>query len=340
MKMKMKSFSLLAAMLVLGLFVSAGPSPKPLKVIFDTDMGNDVDDALALDLLYKYVEDGRIDLLGITSNKEELASVEYIDIMNNFYGFPDIPIGRITDGANCDRVNSYVSVVSKDKRYKRSHKDYTKLPESVDLMRRLLAEAEDGSVAIVAVGFSTNLSRLLASKPDGYSALDGRELVRRKVKGLYMMAGDFTPKPIRPEYNIRIDRAAAQDVFRNWPTPVVTSPWEVGEEVLYPCESILNDFKYAVPHPMVEAYKVYKPMPYDRQTWDVTTVLYAVEPDAGYFGTSGPGRIVVTDGSQTLFEADPDGNRSYLTITPEQSRRVRDYFIRMITRVPRVYGGK
>ena len=55
----------------------------PVKVIFDTDMGNDIDDALALDMLYKYADEGRITLLGITSNKEEHpASVEYIDILS------------------------------------------------------------------------------------------------------------------------------------------------------------------------------------------------------------------------------------------------------------------
>ena len=59
----------------------------PVKVIFDTDMGNDIDDALALDMLYKYADEGRITLLGITSNREEHpASVEYIDILNTFYG--------------------------------------------------------------------------------------------------------------------------------------------------------------------------------------------------------------------------------------------------------------
>lgn len=71
----------------------------PVKVIFDTDMGNDIDDALALDMLYKYADEGRITLLGITSNKEEHpASVEYIDILNTFYGYPDIPVGRIREG--------------------------------------------------------------------------------------------------------------------------------------------------------------------------------------------------------------------------------------------------
>ena len=37
--------------------------PAPINLIFETDLGNDVDDAMALDLLYKYVESGKINLI-------------------------------------------------------------------------------------------------------------------------------------------------------------------------------------------------------------------------------------------------------------------------------------
>ena len=33
------------------------------RIIFETDMGNDIDDALALDVICKYMDDGKIDLL-------------------------------------------------------------------------------------------------------------------------------------------------------------------------------------------------------------------------------------------------------------------------------------
>ena len=50
------------------------------------------------------------------------------------------------------------------------------------LLRRVLAAQADGSVAIVQVGFSTNMARLLGSKPDVASPLDGKTLVQRKVR--------------------------------------------------------------------------------------------------------------------------------------------------------------
>ena len=45
-------------------------TPNVPKIILETDIGNDVDDALALDMLYKYLDAGDIDLLGNTINKE------------------------------------------------------------------------------------------------------------------------------------------------------------------------------------------------------------------------------------------------------------------------------
>src|SRR5690606_33897603 len=125
------------------------------------------------------------------------------------------------------------------------------IPESVDVMRRILQQQTDHAVVIVAVGFSSNLSRLLDSKPDDISPLTGRELVAKKVKYLCMMAGDFRPERKHSEYNVRLDKKSAQNVFKNWPTKIVTSPFEVGLDIKYPGSSIAKDFTYAKSHPLV-----------------------------------------------------------------------------------------
>ena len=58
-------------------------SAGSLKVIFETDMGNDIDDALALDMLYKYSDLGKINLLGVSSNKDDRYSAEFIDVLKH-----------------------------------------------------------------------------------------------------------------------------------------------------------------------------------------------------------------------------------------------------------------
>lgn len=312
----------------------------PMAVIIETDLGNDVDDALALDLLYKYQDAGKIRLLAVNLNKEGQAPAEYADILNTWYGYPDIPVGIIREGADCeeDAVNYAKAVVDlKDSLgnplFARSHPDYDNYPEAVTLYRKLLAEEPDNSVVIASVGFSTNLIRLLETPADEFSELTGKELVEKKVKLLVTMAGCFSD-PNLHEYNVVKDIPAAKVIFGEWPTPVVTSPFEVGIQVNYPATSIENDFGWTPAHPVVEAYKAYLPMPYDRPTWDPTAVLYAVE-GGDWFTVSEPGRIIVTDEGSTLFEADEAGTRRYLSVTEDQAKAILDHFVEVITSEPR-----
>ena len=337
-----KLFVILAAAVLL--LPACGKKPAaeaPLAVIMETDLGNDVDDALALDLLYKYMDAGKIRLLAVNLNKNGDAPAEYADILNTWYGYPDIPIGIIRDGADCETdaaVNYAKAVVDlKDADgnplFARSHPGYADYPEAVTLYRKLLAAEPDASVVIASVGFSTNLIRLLETPADDISPLNGKELVAKKVKLLVTMAGCMD-NPKTHEYNVVKDIPAAKVIFEQWPTPVVTSPFEVGVQIRYPATSIENDFAWAGPHPVVEAYKAYLPMPYDRPTWDPTAVLYAVE-GGDWFTVSPAGRIEVTEEGSTLFTEDPEGTRRYLAVTPEQGETILKHFVEVITSQPK-----
>ncbi len=309
------------------------------KIIFETDIGNDVDDALALDMLYKYLDAGDIELLAIMINKEGVYPLEFTDIMNTWYGYPKIPIGIIYNGADSehDAINfakcvSLMENESGEPLFQRSLNDYTELPEAHVLYREVLAQQPDNSVTIVSVGFSTNLARLLDTPPDDFSPLTGKELVAKKVKLLCTMAGCFN-NPELYEYNVAKDIPAAKKVFDEWPTKLVTSPFEVGIAINYPATSIENDFDWAPVHPMVEAYKCYLEMPYDRPTWDLTSVLYSVEGPS-YFDISGPGEIEVSDKGATTFTADKEGDRYYLKVDSVQAEHIKNHFIQLISEPP------
>ena len=311
----------------------------PIDLIMETDIGNDVDDALAMDLLYKYSDAGLINLKAVCINKEGTAPAEFTDILNTWYGYPDIPIGIVRDGADCetDAINYAKAVVNlKDatgaQLFVRSRNGYDDLPEAPVLYRKLLASSADSSVTIASVGFSTNLARLLETTADEYSELSGKDLVARKVKLLVTMAGNFEDSS-NHEYNVMKDIPAAKKIFEEWPTPIVTSPFELGIKVQYPATSIENDFGWAGPHPVVEAYKAYMKMPYDRPTWDPTAVLYAVEGES-WFNISEPGYISVTDEGSTLFTPDENGTRRYLYVDEAQAEAIRDHFVKVISSVP------
>lgn len=310
---------------------------EPIKIILETDIGNDVDDALALGLAYNYLNAGKIDLLAVCINKEGTAPGEFTDIMNTYYGHPEIPIGIIKEGADCetDAVNYAKAVVDMKNEdgtpaFKRSISEYGALPEAHKLYRKILAEQEDNSVVIVSVGFSTNLIKLLATEGDEFSPLGGKELVAKKVKRLITMAGDFENPDIH-EYNVWKDIPAAKIIFEQWPTPVVTSPFELGIQTCYPATSIENDF--APLNPIVEAYKSYLPMPYDRPMWDPTALMYAVE-GAEWFTVSPVGNITVTDEGSTLFCEDAQGDRQYISVNAEQAKAIVDHFVELIPAVP------
>ncbi|MDD4922958.1 MAG: nucleoside hydrolase, partial [Bacteroidales bacterium] len=192
------------------------------------------------------------------------------------------------------------------------------------------------SVTIVSVGFSTNLVRLLRSAPDQYSALNGKDLIAKKVKFLSVMAGSFRENPAA-EFNVVRDIPSAKALAEEWPGQVVYTPLEAGLAVTYPATSIQNDFAWATFHPLVEAYKQYKPMPYDRPCWDPIALLYVMDSSSKFFTHSGWGKVAVDEKGHTLFSPDVNGNRQYITLTTDQAAAIRSYFIEQVTRVPKFH---
>ena len=315
---------------------SAGMRAERINIIFETDMGNDVDDAMAIDMLYKYNRQGRINLMAVMLNKEGEFPPKYIDLLNTRYGQKRIPIGlsprddkSIVGGANYTQIVCEMQDEKGKPLYKRSIKDYSQLLPAVTLYRKLLAKAADSSVTIVSVGFSTNLALLLDTKADEYSPLTGKELIARKVKRLVVMAGHIE-NPKHAEYNVVNDIAACQRVFNDWPTPIFMSPFELGYQIRFPARSIENDFTWTKHHPIVDSYKVYLKKIEDRPTWDLTAVLYAIDPQQ-FFNISPAGRIEVTSEGFTHYTQDASSKHFYLFITPEQAKAILDYFVTMVT---------
>jgi inosine-uridine nucleoside N-ribohydrolase len=303
---------------------------EPVRLILDTDMGNDCDDALALGMIHALENRNEVHLLAVTSSKDNRAAAAYIDLVNTFYGRPDVPIGLVRNGKTPnDTPMLKIPVEHRDAHgkflYPRRLRDGSEVPEAVELLTRVLTDQPDSSVTIAQIGFSTNLARLVATA-------EGRALVTRKVKALYLMAGNFQ-KP-QPEYNVFTDAPAFADLMKNWPTPMIFSGFEIGLVITYPMESIDRDFIWAANHPVVEAYKVYVGKPEDHPNWDSTAVLDAIRPDRGYFDLSAPGNISLDKKSATVFTPDDNGKCRYLILKPEQVGRVRELIATLVSEPP------
>lgn len=310
---------------------------QPVPVVFDTDMGNDIDDALALAILHAFESRGETKLVAVTVTKDNRWAGPYIDLVNNFYGRPSIPIGTVRNGKT-PKDSPMIQKPSERKRadgsavYPRKLQDGKQAPDAVEVLRKAISGQPDASVVFIQVGFSTNLAKLLDSGPDSASPLPGRDLVRRKARLLSVMAGHFPAG--KPEYNVREDIPSARKVFAEWPTPIVASGFEIGEALLFPAQSIQHDFGYVQDHPVVDAYKAYAKMPYDRPTWDLTSVLYAVRPDRDYFSLSEPGQISVQPDGRTSFAPKASGTHRYLILKPEQKARTLEALVVLASEPP------
>jgi inosine-uridine nucleoside N-ribohydrolase len=311
----------LLALLLSGAVLAAA---EPQRIIFDTDMGNDVDDAVALALLHACESRGEARILAVTITKDNRWATAFVDLFDTFYGRPGIPIGIVRNGVTPEDGN-YTRVIAERRRpggaplYPRTLAPDSEAPDAQSVLRRTLAAQPDGSVVIVQTGFSTNLARLLDSPADAASPLPGRELARAKVRLLVVMAGRFADRQL--EYNIEKDIPAARKLFVEWPTPIVVSPFELGAATTYPAARIDRDFRYDQNHPLPDAYRTYQKMPYDEPLWDPTAALYAVWPDAGYFDLSPEGRVSVDDKGVTTFSAG-GGRQRILSAGPEQRARI------------------
>ncbi len=309
------------------------PPARPVKLIFDTDMGNDIDDALALGVIHALQSRGECELLAVTLSKDNDFAAPFVDLVNTFYGRGQIPLGVVRNGKTPEDSRYLTETVKASDnghpRYPRKLQSGKDAPEAVGLLRQTLAAQPDRSVVLVVVGFSTNILRLLDSPADKHSPLSGKELVTQKVRLLSMMAGMFSEKNRIKEYNVWIDSPAAKRVFGEWPTPLVASGFEIGQAIKFPAASIERDFGYVKHHPLKQAYELYQKMPYDRETWDLTSVLYAVRPDHGYFGQSPAGRISVDALDVTQFDVADGGNQRFLTVNAEQIARVREALVQL-----------
>jgi hypothetical protein len=335
------AFSVQRFLLLLLLLTLASPvSSAPVKIIFDTDIGNDVDDVLALSVLHALQTRGDCELLAVTVTKPDELAGPFVDAMNTFYGRPNIPIGFTRSGLKNDPSKFLPLAEAKDggkPRYPHRLQRSSDAPAATDLLRKILSSQPDQSVTLVQVGYFSNLSALLDTSGDKYSPLSGADLVRAKVKLLSVMAGSFQPIEQHKrflEYNVTQDLPASRKLAAGWPTPIAWSGFEIGISVPYPAVSIERDFAYVQHHPAAEAYRLYNPPPHERPTWDLTSVLYAVFSDRDYFSLSPAGQVTVEPDGFTHFTPNTQGRDRYLIANPSQVIRVKEALVQLSSQPP------
>lgn len=310
---------------------------KP-NIIFDTDMGNDVDDALAQVLLHSFAQTGNAEICAVSVNKGNRLAPAFTDLINRFCGRDDIEIGWCANGPTPEEGRFLRPVLKAGDGLLPYDPDQKEWPDAVTVLRRRLAGIPDGSGVYVSIGFLTALAELLKSGPDEVSPLSGIELVSRKLRFVSLMAGNFdpvvlrNPDPDNKEFNVSQDISAAQQVTLLCPVPLIFSGFEVGMQIRFPREAVKSGMDWCDFHPLKEAYALYICLEHDRPLWDLTALLYAVFQDQGWFDLSEPGRVSFRDCGHPDFIPDAGGLHRHLILKPERIPAMIDVFVNGCTR--------
>ncbi|MBF0432316.1 MAG: nucleoside hydrolase [Fibrobacteria bacterium] len=265
-----------------------------LNVIFDTDMSTDVDDVGAQALLSHFADAGLIRLLAMGNSSSLTVGGAVIDAVNHYYGRPDIPIG-VWKGKILTNESSYSYFVADAFEHDVSA-TAADVPNTVGLYRKALAEAPDSSVIFVTVGFKGNMVSLLDSYGDDISPLTGMQLVQKKVKGYYDMAGVYLSGH---SWNFWNDPQATQELLSRWPTKMVFVGDDVGLSIITG-KPLYNDALVAQ-NPVALAYRKHVSYPHGRCSWDPITAYIGVLGLDPYFWLSERGCNTANSSGDNTF---------------------------------------
>lgn len=281
---------------------------QPLQVIFDTDINTDNDDVAAVAMLHAMADAGKVDILAMGAVSRCPYSPACLDAINTYYGRGDIPIGTYKGTDTGPRLGSrYAQAVAKLCPTDIGLAD--QVPDVIEVYRRVLARQSDRSVTMIAVGQMNNLVDLLRSPPDEFSKLLGHELVRRRVKTLFVMAPYFNERnTYQKAFNFTTAPAVAIEFVETWPTPIKFGEGNLGHR--HKIGDRLSETPANNPARIAfEAYYKGKEKGKhcaDRHCADPTTVLYAVY-GTQYFDEVGPGACDIRPGdAYTRWDATTD----------------------------------
>jgi inosine-uridine nucleoside N-ribohydrolase/HEAT repeat protein len=188
-----------------------GPAPQQkVPVLLDSDIGDDLDDALALALILQSPE---IDLRGVTTVSGDAHTRALIVCrLLHAVGRTDVPVAA---GSPARLVPDFSSQMQYGLR-----PCFRKRPERAAAVEFLYQQlkARAGELTILAIGPLTNVAELLRKHPDCKSWIKRIVLMGGAVRVGYKMK-----PPPEPEWNIKSDATAAQVVFASG-VPLVVAP--------------------------------------------------------------------------------------------------------------------
>lgn len=319
-----------------------GGSRPPIGIALDGDLGHRIDAVLAVAMLNGFAAKGESRTIALAISRTSIETAQVADVIAGFYasrpgggialtagsspggmiGMPEDlapdpapPVAAVMAKTGPEGAPLYASAVHR----------VLDTSDNAVLIRNMLLAQQDRNAAIVLAGPATGLVRLL----DLYGA---RPQIEAKVARLIVAIGAFPSGAADPA--VQADLVAARRLFAEWPTPILAVGAEVGQALPFPAAAIEEGMAWAPAHPVADAYRAFRPMPYDAPASALAATLLAVHPDAGHFGLSDPGTISVSDDGRTTFTVTAGGPHRYATVDPAQAARVIQVYTETVTARP------
>jgi inosine-uridine nucleoside N-ribohydrolase len=214
----------------------------PTKVLLDTDIGSDIDDAVCLAYL---LAQPQCELLGITTVSGEperramIASAQCAVAGRAVPIFPGAPEPLIIEQRQPRSPQS-------DALERWQHQRDFPRGEAVEFLRSTI-RANPGEVTLLAIGPMTNLALLFRADPEIPSLLGA----------LVLMCGDFGEQATRAEWNAYCDPHAAAIVYRARPRIHRSLGLNVTTQVVMAAGEVRERFQTTLLRPVLDFAEVW-----------------------------------------------------------------------------------
>lgn len=301
------------------------PPPAPIGVVYNTAMQRP-DAALALGALHVLISRRQARLGAVCVVGAGLDTAIFCDVVGRFYvpgqrsgnqalavGLadvrpmpPDSPMVRFAVQRTKEDGEPY---------YLRGITTLGDTSHAEAVLRNGITFSVESSVLLSAPATSLARSLSLSGTKDQY---------RQRVKRVVIVES--------PE--LVSDAAALRQLVSDCPVPLFFVGKDVGEALRFPGARLDEAFGWTPAHPVADAYRMFRSMPYDAPLHDLAAMHFLVQPDSGFFAVSDPGTLSVAARGAVTFTPSPAGTIRRITVDSAKREAVLDTLIDVATSAP------
>lgn len=238
------------------------------KVLLDTDIGTDVDDAVCLAYLLSHPDCELLGITTVTGEAEKRASLASVLCKATGKEIPIYPgADRPMQGDQRQPVAQQAAVLSGW-----PHETHFPLNQAVDFLANTI-RAHPGEVTLLTIGPLTNAGILFSIYPD----------IADLLAALVIMGGNFDetgPEASRIEGNVANDRHASEIVYNTRVRLHRSLGLNVTQRIVMPAEEVRAKFTSPLLHPVLDMAEIWFATFYPSITFhDPLAAATIFEPD-------------------------------------------------------------